>query len=324
MSLTIRFFSRQASFKIHYTCDEDNGDIHIMLETNGERWIGLGFVQPGKALRMSEANMMLMHTRSGKWTVSEFNGRQSMAPVVDSEQNLRNIKVSVVDTDPETALYKAAFTRSIEQKSANDFGLPRGDVGVLWAFGVYGYTQGQTKHAQNIGRGTTYIAFCKQPPTTTTTKTTTTTATSTTSTRTSTTTTTTSTTTTSTTTTLEADPTLPLLLAPPMLGNTVDLASLMEKGWAHGPEVGLHAEYYDYAGKGDLVGKEYDARVCSFRTSHHGNTPDATAVVPSMNFPAHVTHYMGSPTQLNEHFCTRFEGWLEVPQAAEYVGYIWP
>ena len=46
----------------------------------------------------------------------------------------------------------------------NDWEFPLGEVGVIWAFALYGYNAGTSKHVQNIGKGYTYIEFCKARP----------------------------------------------------------------------------------------------------------------------------------------------------------------
>ena len=64
--------------------------------------------------------------------VSELNGRNRMEPLPDPVQNLKNIKVSIDNTDKKKALFRGAFTRVRAKQSANDFDFPLGEVGVIW------------------------------------------------------------------------------------------------------------------------------------------------------------------------------------------------
>ena len=53
---------------------------------------------------------------------------------------------------------------SFPRVQENDWEFPLGEVGVIWAFALYGYNAGTSKHVQNIGKGYTYIEFCKARP----------------------------------------------------------------------------------------------------------------------------------------------------------------
>ena len=273
---------------------------------------------------MENANMLMLHTLQNKWTVSEFNGQRRALPIRDALQNLRNIKVNVTRSSEKNAkqVTKGAFTRSLKKQSDNDFDLPLGEAGVIWAFGGYGFTDGTTKHLQ--GSKThyyTFIEMCKAPTTTTTTSTTTTRTSTTSTTITSTTSTTTTHTSTTTTTTLERAPNRKPLGPKPYdkLGYISIKSNILidpEGVPTHEHEQGLQAFYYDYAKSPNGPQREHSSYYCARRSRRHAAGADVTGTVPAINYPPHVQHNLGS--NFTENFCSAFKGWVQIPVTGNY------
>lgn len=80
--------------------------------------------------------------------------------------------------------------------------------------------------------------------------------------------------------------------------------------------------YYDYDNRpetDDLIGRYLNSDTCTTQGHYHGDMPENIVTVPQVNFPGHVRHGMGSPSNYSKNYCTSFEGWLVLPEDGVYT-----
>lgn len=80
--------------------------------------------------------------------------------------------------------------------------------------------------------------------------------------------------------------------------------------------------YYDYDNRpetDDLIGRYLNSDSCTTQGHYHGDMPENIVTVPQVNFPGHVRHGMGSPSNYSKNYCTSFEGWLVLPEDGVYT-----